>query len=78
MADLDQAMSFEAVEALVQSGQKLAALKRRGIGGIAAFWDVFAPLESFLRRLKRWTQVSQRFGPRKITSEQQIPMLAAA
>ncbi len=56
----------------------LTALKQRGIGRRAAFGDVLAPLESLLRRLRRWTEVSQRFGPRKIASEQQIPILAAA
>jgi len=56
----------------------LAALKQRGIGGIAAFGDALAPLESFLRRLKRWIQVSQRFGSRKIAPEQQTLMRAAA
>lgn len=56
----------------------LAALKQRGIGGIAAFGDALAPLESFLRRLKRWIQVSQRFGSRTIAPQQQTLMLAAA
>ena len=56
----------------------LAALKQRGIGEIAALGDALAPLESFLRRLKRWIQVSQRFGSRTIAPEQQTLMLAAA
>ena len=56
----------------------LAAMKQRGIGGFAAFLDALASLESLLRRLKPWIEVSARFEPRKIAPEQQTPMLAAA
>ena len=56
----------------------LAALKKRGIGGFAAFFDALASLESLLRRLKRWIEVSARFGSGKIAPEQQTLMLAAA
>ena len=56
----------------------LKALKRRGIGTGAALGDVLAPAESLLRRLKPWIEVSWRFGPPKIATEQQTLMLAAA
>ena len=56
----------------------LAALQQRGIGGIAALGNALAPLVSFLRRRKRWIQVWQRFGSRKIAPEQQTLMRAAA
>lgn len=56
----------------------LAAMKRRGIGGFAAFCNALAPLESLRRRLNQCIEVPQRFGPLKIAPEQPTPMLAAA
>ena len=63
----------------------LAAMKQRGIGGLAAFLDALsslldtlASLESLLRRLKPWIELSQRFGPPKSVPEQPSHILAAA
>lgn len=56
----------------------LAALKQRGIGGIAAFSGALASLEPLWHRLKQWIEIARRFGPPKSAPEQPTPMLAVA
>jgi IS5 family transposase len=56
----------------------LAAMKKRGIAGFAAFLAALTPLGSLVRRLKRSIEVSNRFGPRKTLPGRRISMLAAA
>jgi hypothetical protein len=56
----------------------LAAMKRRGIGGFAAFFGDWASLRSLARRLKRRIEASDRFRPQPTAPGRQKPILAAA
>lgn len=56
----------------------LAALKRRGIGGAAAFFGAGALIQTLARRLKRRTEAFHRFAPQKTAPGRQTTVLTAA
>ena len=56
----------------------LAAMKKRGIAGFAAFFAGLASLWLLASRLKRWIEASDGFGPHQAAPGRQTPMLVAA
>ena len=56
----------------------LAAMKKRGIAGFAAFFAAWALIRTLARRLRRWIEAPDAFGPHQTASERQSPLRAAA
>lgn len=56
----------------------LAAMKQRGMVGFAAFFAAWALIRTLARRLRRWIEAPDAFGPHQTASGQKSPTLAAA